>query len=462
MSIPSSFWLTVLQICILAGLVCLGSANVQQHTCPDSSSLLYAPSCSENGARHDIAREQLLKSLDRNSGKWNKKHPRWQVLEALHGYDKYEKIVGAEIDRFENLYRHVPKKHKKILESTVNYKNNFDEARALLKINAAFCSKVFHFSLTYYNISRHELASFIAETDDGKPKSVIRTTVSQSLKHMVRDWSPEGHPEREATFPFILNALSTHLPPPPDNTKYSILVPGSGLGALAHEISLLGPYTSVTSNELSASMNMASRYLTSLPSSHGPITLHPFLESWSHARTRHELIHPVTIQPPTTPTETLLIEGDFTSKFIHSTGTFHAIATLFFIDTARNLVAYLETIHALLRPGGIWINVGPLLYGTAPLVQLSLEEIIAVAEGIGFDFEIMHHGEGEGGEESLGGKVEQREVLYNFNASTLYKHGYVAQCWVARKRGGGGGSGEEGRREVVGKGVFERLKEKLL
>lgn len=114
MSIPSSFWLTLLQIVVLAGLVCLGSANVQQNTCEDSSSILYTPLCSTDGARHIIAREQLLKSLARNSGKWNKKHPRWQVLEALHGYDKYEKIVGAEIDRFENLYRHVPKKHKKV------------------------------------------------------------------------------------------------------------------------------------------------------------------------------------------------------------------------------------------------------------------------------------------------------------------------------------------------------------
>lgn len=32
--------------------------------------------------------------------------------------------------------------------------------------------------------------------------------------------------------------------------------------------------------------------------------------------------------------------------------------TCFFLDTARNVVAYLETIHGLLKPGGLWINLG--------------------------------------------------------------------------------------------------------
>ncbi|PIA90787.1 Carnosine N-methyltransferase [Cercospora beticola] len=460
MSMPNSFWLTLIQLCVLAGLVRLASSHVESNTCRESSSIYYTPACPADGQRHEIAREQLLKSIDRNIGKWNKKHPRWQVLEALDGYDKYEKIVGAEIDRFERLYKHVPKKHKKILDSVVNYQANFAQARTLLKTNAEFCKKVLQHSLSYYNISRHELATFIHDTDDGKAKSGIRTTVSQSLKHSVRDWSPEGQAEREATFLYILDALTSHLPPisSDENVKYHVLVPGAGLGRLAHEISLLGDYMSVTSNERSSSMNMAYRYLRSLPASHGPITLHPFLENWSHAERREELTRPVLIHPPIIPTETLLVEGDFTTKFVHQNGQYDAVATLFFIDTARNLIAYLETIHSLLKPGGIWVNVGPLLYGTAPLVQLSLEEVVLVAESMGFEFEIRESIEGRS---ALDGKVEERDVLYNFNQSTLYRHGYIAACWVARKKKI---EHEEvgGKRKIVGSGVFDKLKEKWL
>jgi len=38
------------------------------------------------------------------------------------------------------------------------------------------------------------------------------------------------------------------------------------------------------------------------------------------------------------------------------------IATVFFIDTAHNIVAYLETIWKILKPNGYWINLGQYCY----------------------------------------------------------------------------------------------------
>ena len=34
------------------------------------------------------------------------------------------------------------------------------------------------------------------------------------------------------------------------------------------------------------------------------------------------------------------------------------IATCFFIDTAHNVIEYLEKIYHILKPGGYWINIG--------------------------------------------------------------------------------------------------------
>ena len=34
------------------------------------------------------------------------------------------------------------------------------------------------------------------------------------------------------------------------------------------------------------------------------------------------------------------------------------IATVFFIDTAHNIISYIETIYNTLKPGGIWVNLG--------------------------------------------------------------------------------------------------------
>lgn len=41
---------------------------------------------------------------------------------------------------------------------------------------------------------------------------------------------------------------------------------------------------------------------------------------------------------------------------------YDAVATVFFIDTAPNLLRYVETIRHCLVPGGVWVNVGPLLW----------------------------------------------------------------------------------------------------
>lgn len=36
------------------------------------------------------------------------------------------------------------------------------------------------------------------------------------------------------------------------------------------------------------------------------------------------------------------------------------VATCFFIDTAHNVLDYIETIWNILKPGGVWINLGKL------------------------------------------------------------------------------------------------------
>jgi hypothetical protein len=43
-------------------------------------------------------------------------------------------------------------------------------------------------------------------------------------------------------------------------------------------------------------------------------------------------------------------------------GTYDAVATVFFLDTAPNPIRYIETIRSCLKPGGIWTNIGPLLW----------------------------------------------------------------------------------------------------
>lgn len=179
-------------------------------------------------------------------------------------------------------------------------------------------------------------------------------------------------------------------------------------------------------------MNVVYRFLEQ-QTSPASTTVYPFVDYWSHHISNADMLRPVSFpDTPLNATSSLLVEGDFTTAFNDKTGSFDAVVTHFFIDTARNLMSYLETIHKLLPPGGHWVNFGPLLYGTGPFVQLSLEEILAVAEAMGFEF--LETDEGCGELTVEGGKVRGLEAVYGFNDRALTKNAYQAQFWVARKK----------------------------
>lgn len=55
-----------------------------------------------------------------------------------------------------------------------------------------------------------------------------------------------------------------------------------------------------------------------------------------------------------------MIEGDFTKvlEAPEDEGKYDAIVTLYFIDMAKDFLAFADVVHRVLKPGGIWINLG--------------------------------------------------------------------------------------------------------
>lgn len=184
-------------------------------------------------------------------------------------------------------------------------------------------------------------------------------------------------------------------------------------------------------NEWSAYMNLAYRYVSSR-SEPNSVPFHPYVHWLSHHATSADLQRSVTFPDQVSdPSSVSLVEGDFTTVFSENTGQYDIIVTLFFIDTARNLISYIENIHRLLRPGGRWINLGPLLYGTAPFVQLSLDEIIALSTRVGFEF--RETDDMFGNITIPGFKARGNEVAYGRNPRGLNKNAFQAQYWEAVK-----------------------------
>lgn len=295
-------------------------------------------------------------------------------------------------------------------------------------MNQQLCDDIVNTGLDYYGISREELDAH-SKSKDAANQPPDRVSVSQALKHFVRDWSASGQGERDDAFPCILSTMKS-LFPERSGDGVKVLLPGAGFGRLGHEIASLGGF-GVILNERSMYMNLAYRFLEAHPRPESS-SFHPFIDSWSHHVTNADMFRGVSFPDVrVNASSVLLVEGDFVSEFQGRKEEHDAVVTHFFIDTARNVMSYFDTIHATLKPGGYWVNFGPLLWGTAPFVQLSLEEIVSIAESMGFEFIDTPEICGEGTFDGQG--IRSKRAVYGFNERALTRNAFSAQFWVARK-----------------------------
>jgi hypothetical protein len=213
-----------------------------------------------------------------------------------------------------------------------------------------------------------------------------------------------------------------------------------------------------TANELSFYPNLAFRFLLSPTTtfSRNQHILHPYAHWFSHQRTNASLFRGISF-PDTVPrlaSNFHLAEEDFLKLTIPGTTPsqtpsdnfwlspsssqptlrgYHYIVTLFFIDTSLDILATLSHIFYLLRAGGTWINLGPLLWtgGAQAKLELSLAEVLSAAESIGFIIE----GEGEIGRGYQDEKKLRRtvECEYTGDKDAMMRWIYRAEFWVARK-----------------------------
>uniref|UniRef100_A0A8B9PZ13 Carnosine N-methyltransferase n=1 Tax=Apteryx owenii TaxID=8824 RepID=A0A8B9PZ13_APTOW len=236
--------------------------------------------------------------------------------------------------------------------------------------------------------------------EDGRGKITPASTfdmdkLKSTLKQFVRDWSEEGKPERDSCYQPIISEIVKNFPKERwDFSKVNILVPGAGLGRLAWEIAMLG--YACQGNEWSLFMLFSSNFVLNRCSEINSCKLYPWIHQFSNNRRSADQIRPIyfpDVDPHSLPSGAnfSMTAGDF-QEIYSECNTWDCIATCFFIDTAHNVIDYIDTIWKILKPGGIWINVGPLLYHFENLanelsIELSYEDIKNVILQYGFRIE---------------------------------------------------------------------------
>jgi hypothetical protein len=101
------------------------------------------------------------------------------------------------------------------------------------------CKSIVSNAMHFYNIGQKELDAYARDAEKGG-RQADRISVSQTLKHFVRDWADEGSKERSDAFPCILSTVADLKSKLDGSTSIKILLPGSGLGRLGHEVANLG------------------------------------------------------------------------------------------------------------------------------------------------------------------------------------------------------------------------------
>ncbi|KAH8174335.1 hypothetical protein LIA77_05754 [Sarocladium implicatum] len=381
------------------------------------------------------------------------------IFSALDSYAQYSKVAHFNVThlRRQSFYA-LPNQHWKMLSAApFSYLETLDKADAAIDSNADLSRAILNCGLESFTrlVPRqegeapsmpHQWAGIAKHSDIDKARSTLR--------QFYRDWTEDGKRERDLCYAPVFRALSEQQARQPDESL-DILVPGAGLGRLVLELCLRG--FNVEGNEISYHQLLASAYILNNCNSAGQHTLHPWVHTFSNHVTRENHlrgypvpdIHPATLLAGTENKGTMnMCAADFLCLYgdEEQHETRDAVASVFFLDTAPNLIRYLEVIYKVLRPGGILVNVGPLLWhfennppgsnggdddgdGVHDLrnssgiadpgsFELTNDEVMALVERIGFKVEWM--------ETNL-------ETPYIQDRDSMLLNTYKGTAWAARK-----------------------------
>ena len=313
------------------------------------------------------------------------------------------------------------------------------------------------------------LQSFGLDVEPSDPSNEWRGAATSSdldkarstIRQLYRDWSAEGAVERRDCYEPVLEAIDSAFKLR-DRSFVKVLVPGAGLGRLVFDLAMRG--YAAEGNEISYHQLAASNWILNYTDVFEQHELYPFALDFSnlvsrthqlkrvfvpdaHAKSEHDSSNDMSSIPADERMD--MTAGDFVLLYSQDgqRERFDAVTSVYFLDTAPNVIRYIEAIHHCLKPGGVWVNLGPLLWhfedravghiipgeGQRPLsegsdtgiaepgsFELCNEELLTLINRMGF--EVARH------------EIRSDGSGYIQNPESMLQHVYRTSHWVATKR----------------------------
>ncbi|XP_021347160.1 carnosine N-methyltransferase-like isoform X2 [Mizuhopecten yessoensis] len=313
-------------------------------------------------------------------------------LRVCNAFKFYRTHSHRRINDSEISYRALSKKHKELVP---DFLENLENIRTCVDHNYEIIKLILHDAeYMFENQTQDTIENSEEDVKQTFPTSADMDKVRTTLKQFVRDWSSQGQQERDACYRPVIEEIVGRFPPQLcKRSDVKVLIPGAGLGRLALELAKLG--FTCQGNEWSLFMLLASNFILNKCREENSLILYPWVHQWcNNKRTEDQTraAHLPDINPGDLPEDSnfSMAAGDFLEVYRES--EWDCVATVFFLDTARNVIAYVEAIWKILQPGGYWVNLGPLLYHYAEMadensIELSYEQVKKVIIEVGFQFE---------------------------------------------------------------------------
>ncbi|VDM41117.1 unnamed protein product [Toxocara canis] len=314
-----------------------------------------------------------------------------KVINAIHYYRKYGHF---KLRHCVSVFRRLCKAHQMTL--TPLYCEHLKKMKHCIDQNQRILKRILSYGLEMFG-SDHSLQTAAEMTQLRPASELFMSKVKSTLKQIVRDWSVEGVSERTACYDSVLSAIRARFPVVEKRSEVNVLVPGAGLGRLAWQLVLDG--FSVQGNEFSLFMLFTSNFILNKCQKENEFTIYPYVLDTCNNWTYEDQIRPIQF-PDLCPATAASVRsntfsmsaGDFLQTTVDEDNSWSVVITVFFIDTATNLMNYIDAIHRILKKGGVWINFGPLTYHFADMdeedaIELPYSEVIRLVKAKGFRME---------------------------------------------------------------------------
>lgn len=322
-------------------------------------------------------------SLDSASGL--SETARAELLDAIRSLEEYALNLNKATDRRRKLFRMMLWRQQKLADEA-GYTRKLKLIDVHVARNQAVLAQVAQVARAAYGV---------AYSDFGKTLLLQRTSASnyrvvESLGHFIRDWLPQGERETRPMLDYVTRQLDAIIPPD-EAAQTCVVMPGLGLGRVAHEVALHRPYGAVHAVEFSGLMHACHKYVYAHEDT---ATIYPYVHTCLNFVSAASQFRGVELALKVAQPANLHLWLDDFRYFAPPDREQYknvVVVSVFFIDTAENLIDYFDQINQLTVPSrrtpvenGYWINFGPLKYGSAAQVELSVDEVAHIRKRMGW------------------------------------------------------------------------------